>query len=48
MSLDQEYRIGIVLARNSWIIRTTRDQRLKSAVARDSAALRRQLEGAVA
>ena len=45
MSLDQEYRIGIMLARNSGIIRTTTDARLRAAVSRDSAKLRRQLAG---
>lgn len=48
MNLDHEYRIGIMLARNSFVIRETRDPLLRAAVARDSAALRRQLEGAVA
>lgn len=45
MSLDQEYRIGIMLARNSSIIRETRDPRLRARVAADSAKLRRQLQG---
>ena len=45
MNLDLEYRIGIMLARNTSIMRSTNDARLKAAVARDSQRLRRQLQG---
>lgn len=48
MNLDHEYRIGIMLARNAFVIRETTDARLRAAVSRDSAKLRRQLQGAVA
>ena len=46
MNLDQEYRLGITLARNNWIIRNTRDANLKARVSQDSQQLRRQLAGA--
>lgn len=43
--LDREYALGITIARNQWIMRNTRDPLLKAAVARDTQALRRQVEG---
>jgi hypothetical protein len=46
MNLDLEYRIGIMLARNGFVIRETQDARLRARVAADSAKLRRQLQGA--
>ena len=43
--LDQQYALGILIARNQWIIRETSDPKLKAAVCRDTQALRRQIEG---
>jgi hypothetical protein len=48
VNLDHEYRIGIMLARNSFVMRETQDARLRARVAADSAKLRRQLQGEVA
>lgn len=41
--LDQQYALGIQIARNQWIIRETRDPKLKAAVCRDTQVLRRQI-----
>lgn len=46
MHEDQQYRLGIMLARNNWIIRNTRDPHLKACVSKDSQAIRKQLQEA--
>lgn len=47
MHYDEEYRLAIRLARNSWIIRNTRDLHLRARVSKDSQAIRRELKGVV-
>lgn len=41
--LDQQYALGITIARNQWIIRETRDPALKAHVCRETQQLRRQV-----
>lgn len=41
--IDREYRLGIRLARNNYIIRNSQDYRLKAVVARDSQAIRNEI-----
>lgn len=48
MHIDEEYRLAIKIARNQWVIRTTRDPQLKAHVARETQSFRRQLVGGAA
>jgi hypothetical protein len=41
--LDQQYALGIAIARNQFILRETRDPKLRAAVCRDTQDLRRQI-----
>ena len=48
MNIDEEYRLGIKIARNQWVMRNTDDPHLKAHVARETQSFRCQLAGGAA
>lgn len=46
MHFEDQYHYGIILARNAYIIRNTRDAKLKARVAKDNQDIRKLLKEA--